>query len=215
MKCAVPDFLTKNSYCQRSRRASFWKNEYAGYSDSFRGEAVAPIQNKIGKALMVPSLRNMLAQPSSTITFRRLMDEGAIVICNLSKGSLGESTAHLLGALITTALAQAALSRDLTSFDEMRAELSPLIDKVWRYCDSTGVRARTVTLKVKFADFRIVTRRRTHKAPVMDCSMFASISADMLAAQFPMRKEVRLIGVSLSSLCTELQEEDPQMTLAL
>jgi hypothetical protein len=60
---------------------------------------------------MVPSLRNMLAQPKSTITFRRLMDEGAIVVCNLSKGSLGESTAHLLGALLTTAVAQAALSR--------------------------------------------------------------------------------------------------------
>ena len=99
---------------------AFWQNEYAGYSDSFRGEAVAPIQNKIGKALMVPSLRNMLAQPSSTITFRRLMDEGAIVICNLSKGSLGESTAHLLGALITTALAQAALSRADTAAGDRR-----------------------------------------------------------------------------------------------
>ena len=33
---------------------SFWVNEYAGYTDSFRGEAFAPIQNKIGKALMVP-----------------------------------------------------------------------------------------------------------------------------------------------------------------
>jgi hypothetical protein len=53
----------------------------------------------------------MLAQPKSTITLRRLMDEGAIVICNLSKGGLGESTAHLLGALLTTAFAQAALSR--------------------------------------------------------------------------------------------------------
>ena len=97
----------------------------------------------------------------------------------------------------------------------MRAELAPLIDKVWRYCDSTGVRARTVTLKVKFADFQIITRSRTSVAPVTDCSMFASISAELLAAQFPMRKGVRLIGVSLSSLCTELQEEDPQMTLAL
>lgn len=90
---------------------SFWLNEYAGYSDSFRTEAISPIQNKIGKALMVPSLRNMLAQPRSTITLRRLMDEGAIVICNLSKGALGESTAHLLGALLTTSIAQAALSR--------------------------------------------------------------------------------------------------------
>ncbi len=90
---------------------SYWTNEYAGYGDNFRAEAIAPIQNKIGKALMVPSLRNMLAQPRSTVTFRRLMDEGAIVICNLAKGALGESTAHLLGALITTVIAQAALSR--------------------------------------------------------------------------------------------------------
>lgn len=90
---------------------SFWVNEYAGYSPSFRTEAIAPIQNKIGKILIAPSLRNMLAQPRSTITLRRLMDESAIVVCNLSKGSLGESTAHLLGALLTTSLAQAALSR--------------------------------------------------------------------------------------------------------
>ncbi|MGA3304363.1 MAG: DUF87 domain-containing protein [Methylovirgula sp.] len=90
---------------------AFWLNEYTGYSDSFRTEAIAPIQNKVGKALMVPSLRNMLAQPKSTINLRRLMDEGAIVICNLSKGRLGESIAHLLGALLTTTIAQAALSR--------------------------------------------------------------------------------------------------------
>jgi len=90
---------------------SFWLNEFAGYGDGLRAEAIAPIQNKIGKALMVPSLRNMLAQPKSTITFRRLIDEGAIVICNLSKGALGESTAHLLGALLITAFAQATLSR--------------------------------------------------------------------------------------------------------
>ena len=90
---------------------SFWFNEYAAYSTGFRTEAIAPIQNKIGKALIEPRLRNMLAQPKSTITLRRLMDEGAIVICNLSKGGLGESTGHLLGALLTTAFAQSALSR--------------------------------------------------------------------------------------------------------
>jgi hypothetical protein len=90
---------------------SFWLNEYAGYGDHFRAEAISPIQNKIGKALIEPRLRNMLAQPSSTITLRRLMDEGAIVICNLSKGRLGEGVAHLLGALLTTTIAQAALSR--------------------------------------------------------------------------------------------------------
>ena len=90
---------------------AFWLNEYASYSEGFRVEAVSPIQNKIGKVLMEPRLRNMMAQPRSTITLRRLMDEGAIVICNLSKGRLGESVAHLLGALLTTAFSQAALSR--------------------------------------------------------------------------------------------------------
>lgn len=99
---------------------AYWQNEYAGYTESFRREAIAPIQNKIGKALMTPSLRNMLAQPRSTITPRRLMDEGAIVICNLSKGALGESTAHLLGALLITSLAQAALSRADTPADKRR-----------------------------------------------------------------------------------------------
>src|SRR6266581_2682790 len=90
---------------------SFWQNEYAGYGTGFRSEAISPIQNKIGKALIEPRLRNMLAQPRSTITLRRLMDEGAIVICNLAKGRLGEGVSHLLGALLTTTIAQAALSR--------------------------------------------------------------------------------------------------------
>jgi hypothetical protein len=90
---------------------AFWLGEYASYGDHFRSEAISPIQNKIGKALIEPRLRNMLAQPRSTITLRRLMDEGAIVICNLAKGRLGEGTSHLLGALLTTTIAQAALSR--------------------------------------------------------------------------------------------------------
>jgi len=99
---------------------AFWLNQYAAYSPSFRTEAISPIQNKIGKALIEPRLRNMLAQPKSTITLRRLMDEGAIVICNLSKGGLGEGTGHLLGALLITAFAQAALSRADTPTAERR-----------------------------------------------------------------------------------------------
>ena len=90
---------------------AFWTNEHARYGEGFRTEAISPIQNKVGKVLMEPRLRNMLAQPKSTITPRTLMDRGAIVVCNLSKGGLGESTSHLLGALLVTAFAQAALSR--------------------------------------------------------------------------------------------------------
>jgi DNA polymerase-4 len=97
----------------------------------------------------------------------------------------------------------------------MRAELDPLVDKVWRYCESIGVRGRTVTLKVKFANFQIITRSRSYIAPISDRSTLASISEQLLAAQFPMRKGVRLLGVSLSSLCADAGGVDPQMTLAL
>jgi hypothetical protein len=90
---------------------SFWRNEYSRFTAGLRAEAISPIQNKIGRVLIEPRLRNMLAQPKSTITFRRLMDESAIIICNLSKGRLGESSTHLLGALLTSSIAQAALSR--------------------------------------------------------------------------------------------------------
>jgi DNA polymerase IV len=101
------------------------------------------------------------------------------------------------------------------SLEDMEAELGPLVDKVWHYCESTGVRGRTVTLKLKFADFRIITRSRSRLAPISDCSTLASISAELLAAQFPMRKGVRLIGVSLSSLCDDTADVDRQMALAL
>src|SRR2546427_12923359 len=79
--------------------------------------------------------------------------------------------------------AENTFSLDLTSLDDMRAELGPLVDKVWHYCDTTGVRGRTVTLKVKFADFQIITRSRSRPEPISDCWTLASISAELLAAQ--------------------------------
>src|SRR6185436_10752956 len=57
--------------------------------------------------------------------------------------------------------AENTFSTDLTELDAMVAELEPLIDKVWRHCELAGTRGRTVTLKVKFADFEIITRSRS------------------------------------------------------
>jgi DNA polymerase-4 len=112
--------------------------------------------------------------------------------------------------------AENTFSRDLTSLDDMRAELDPLVDKVWQYSESTGVRGQTVTLKIKFADFQIITRSRSLPVPISDRSTLATINAEILAVQFPMRKGVRLTGVSLSSLCAgAIRDADPQMTLAL
>jgi hypothetical protein len=57
-----------------------------------------------------------------------------------------------------SASAENTFSSDLRELDPMVSELEPLIDKVWRHCESTGSRGRAVTLKVTFADFQIITR---------------------------------------------------------
>jgi len=57
--------------------------------------------------------------------------------------------------------AENTFSSDLSELNAMVSELQPLIDKVWHHCEDKGTRGRTVTLKVKFADFELITRSRT------------------------------------------------------
>jgi DNA polymerase-4 len=97
----------------------------------------------------------------------------------------------------------------------LKAELGPLVDKVWHYCDSTGLWGRTVTLKLKFSDFQIITRSRSLGVLISDRSTLASICEELLTAQFPLPKRIRLIGVSISSLSVDPAQVDPQMAFAL
>lgn len=89
----------------------FWLREYEAYPSRFRVEAIAPIQNKVGAFLSDPRLHRILVQPRSSFNLRNVMDEGKILLVNLSKGKIGEDTAALLGALLVTSIGLAALSR--------------------------------------------------------------------------------------------------------
>ncbi len=90
---------------------SFWVREFAQYPPKFREEAIAPIQNKVGQFISSPMIRNIVGQVKSSINIREVMDEGKILILNLSKGRIGEDPAKLLGALLITKLQLAAMSR--------------------------------------------------------------------------------------------------------
>jgi DNA polymerase-4 len=82
----------------------------------------------------------------------------------------------------------------------MAAELEPLIDKVWLHCESAGTRGRTVTLKVKFSDFEIITRSRSVSSAIANRNDLARLAIGLLENAMPLPKAVRLLGVSLSSL---------------
>ncbi len=99
---------------------SFWTNEFAKFPDRYREEAVAPIQNKIGQFISAPLIRNIIGQEKTSFDIRKVMDEGKILIVNLSKGLIGEDASHLLGALIVTRLQLAAMSRVDVPEDERK-----------------------------------------------------------------------------------------------
>jgi DNA polymerase IV len=110
--------------------------------------------------------------------------------------------------------AENTFSNDLAEFEPMVAELQPLIDKVWRHCEDEGSRGRTVTLKMKFNDFEIITRSRSVPVAVSSRGELERLSIALLQNEMPVPKPVRLLGVSLSSLQGGRQEE-PQLGLPI
>lgn len=99
---------------------AFWVNEFANYNERFRSEAISPIQNKVGQFLSSSIIRNIVAQPKSTIDMKEIMEEGKILIINVSKGRIGEDNSALLGAMMITKIQLAAMDRASIAEEERR-----------------------------------------------------------------------------------------------
>ncbi len=105
--------------------------------------------------------------------------------------------------------------QDLTEYSALAEALQPLVDGVWTYCERTAIRGRTVTLKVKYADFTQITRSRTTLNLLTEKTQVRQITLELLESILPLSKGVRLLGVSLSSLQTGDKSEGGQLTLNL
>ncbi|MFH1253727.1 MAG: TraM recognition domain-containing protein [Candidatus Uhrbacteria bacterium] len=90
---------------------AFWITEFEQWEPKFRTEAIAPIQNKVGQFLSTAIVRNIVAQPNSTLKPREIMDSSKIFIVNLSKGRIGEDAMRLLGGMLITKLQLCAMER--------------------------------------------------------------------------------------------------------
>jgi DNA polymerase IV len=104
---------------------------------------------------------------------------------------------------------------DLFTFDAAQDALPPIIDKVWRHCESTGARGRTVTLKVKYADFQQITRSRSLAGVIEERAALEQICLDLLRGQFPVTKGIRLLGVSLSAFIPSGATDAEQLPLGI
>lgn len=102
---------------------------------------------------------------------------------------------------------------DLFDLSDLLTGLQPLINDVWQYCQTRSITARTVTLKVKYADFRQITRNRTLLSPVSSRDTLERIVTDLLLNILPADQGIRLVGISVSGLDFFSAEKGGQLSL--
>lgn len=90
---------------------AFWTEEFPKMNYLTSIDGVAPIANKLGAFLANPVVRRAVCEPEEPLRFRKIMDEGGIVIVNLAKGRLGTDMANVMGGLVITTIMLAAFSR--------------------------------------------------------------------------------------------------------
>ncbi|WP_348935619.1 DNA polymerase IV [Aquabacter sp. CN5-332] len=96
--------------------------------------------------------------------------------------------------------AEDTFTTDIFDLEVARQEMTALVSKVWRHCEAHGLRGRTVTLKVKYADFQQITRSRSAGTAILTAADMEALAGGLLKPLFPTPRGVRLIGVTISSL---------------
>ncbi|WP_260926855.1 DNA polymerase IV [Novosphingobium sp. 9] len=94
-------------------------------------------------------------------------------------------------------------AQNISGADALRATLDDIIETVWDRIERAEAHGRTITLKLRYADFRTITRARSVPQPVTSSSDFADLSHALLAELMPLPQPVRLMGLTLSALGTD------------
>jgi len=131
----ILDLLTKKSYRKEIVKGldnkilkDYWLNEFEKLGSMQRNNVISPITNKVGGILSSPINYNILTQPKSTINFDQIMNEGKILLCDLSKGKIGEDESSFFGSLVIAKIQLAALRRALIP-EESRRDFFLYVDE--------------------------------------------------------------------------------------
>jgi DNA polymerase IV len=102
---------------------------------------------------------------------------------------------------------ETTFGEDLTVPAEIEAGVKAMADDVWAWCDKHQMFGQTVTIKIRYADFRHVTRSRTLQAPVVTREQLHEVSVSLVQSDYPVRMGIRLVGVSLSKFSNPVSEQ--------
>ena len=114
----LPRLLTDDDFRARTLRhatdpltQAFFARRFDAWRETYRDEVIDPVLNKIEAFLAFPAIRNVLGQSASTLHLDQALARGRIVIVKLAKGLIGETAAHLMGALLIARVQAAAMAR--------------------------------------------------------------------------------------------------------
>ena len=110
---------------------------------------------------------------------------------------------------------ETTFDQDHTAPEPIEAGVLAMADDVWAWCEKTGARARTITVKIKWADFQQANRSRSLPSPVADRETLRRASLDLVRSVHPPRLGIRLVGVTLSNFDQAITLKDEQLGLGL
>jgi DNA polymerase-4 len=108
---------------------------------------------------------------------------------------------------------ETTFERDLIASAEIEAGVEAMADDVWAWCDKAKAFGRTVTVKVKFADFRQVTRSRSFSTVIARQDLLRQASVELARTLLPTARGVRLLGVTVSNFDSAPAEADDELPL--
>ena len=94
---------------------------------------------------------------------------------------------------------ETTFAEDLTETAAIEGEVLGQADEVWAWCQKANAFGRTVTVKIKFADFHQATRSRSLQTPVSSLAVLHELSLGLIRSVLPTQKGIRLVGVSVSN----------------
>jgi hypothetical protein len=156
----------------------FWVDEFNKMQDRQRTEAIASILNKVGQFVSSPLVRNVVNAQKSSFSVEEIMDQGKILLVNLSQGKLGEDNAALLGAMMITKIQLAAMSRVHTG-EESRRDFYLYVDEFQNFATEAFIKilseARKYRLNLLLANQYIAQiPEEVQKAIFGNCGSIAS-----------------------------------------
>ena len=221
----VPEILADENYRRKVTEKledkvlkGFWENEFNKMSEKFRSEAISPILNKIGQFVSSPMIRNILKHPKSTIDLEEMMNNGKILIVNLSSGKLGEDNSALLGAMIISKLQLAAMAR-VNIPEEKRKDFFLYVDEFQNFATESFIKilseARKYRLDICVANQYIgQLEERVQKAIFGNAGTLLSFivgaqDANNLSREFGQTyKEEDLVALGKYQIITKLAIDD-------